>query len=172
MARGEKTMIVCQNCKSQEPDGTIFCSECGTQLLEINTAQTQKFSGSTNELRDAISYAEPVPAQGNSWISLHLLDSGKILPFSDRKEFTMGRLSDNQPIEPDIDLSPYKAFDNGVSRLHAVIRHKEGNVMLVDVGSSNGTYINGVRIQPNTEHPLRHGDIVALGKLKMQIILS
>jgi pSer/pThr/pTyr-binding forkhead associated (FHA) protein len=84
----------------------------------------------------------------------------------------MGRLSDNQPIEPDIDLSPFKAFDNGVSRLHAVIRHKEGNVVLVDVGSSNGTYINGVRIQPNTEHPLRHGDIVALGKLKMQIILS
>jgi len=165
-------MIVCQNCKSQEPDGTIFCSECGSQLTEANGAQTQKFANDSEELREAIAYTGDVPSQGNSWISLHLLDSGKILPFSDRKEFTLGRLSDNQPIEPDLDLSPYKAFDNGVSRLHAVIRHKEDGVVLVDVGSSNGTYINGVRILPNIEHPLRHGDIVALGKLKMQIVLS
>ena len=84
----------------------------------------------------------------------------------------MGRLSENQPIEPDIDLTPFKAFDNGVSRLHAVIRHNEGNIVLVDLGSSNGTYVNGMRIMPNVEQPLRHGDIVALGKLKMQIVLS
>jgi hypothetical protein len=173
MARGENIMIVCQDCKSEQPDGTIFCSECGAQLMETNSAQTQKFASEAEELHDAISYVSAVPSQGNSWISLHLLDSGKILPFSDRKEFTLGRISDNQPIEPDLDLSPYKAFDNGVSRLHAVIRHhKEGAVVLVDVGSSNGTYINGVRILPNVEHPLRHGDIVALGKLKMQIVLS
>jgi hypothetical protein len=165
-------MIVCQNCKSEEPDGTIFCSECGTQLMEIDTVQTQKFSDNAGELREVIPYADGFSTPGNSWISIHLLDSGKILPFSDPKEFTLGRLSDNQPIEPDIDLSPYKAFDNGVSRLHAVIRYKEGDVVIVDVGSSNGTYINGVRILPNIEHPLRHGDIVALGKLKMQIILS
>ncbi len=165
-------MIVCQNCKSQEPDGTIFCSECGTQLMEINSVQTQKFAENADDLHGTASNVNLRIASENSWISLHLLDSGKILPFSDRKEFTLGRLSDNQPIEPDVDLSPFKAFDNGVSRLHAVIRYKDGNVVMVDVGSSNGTYINGIRILPNIEHPLRHGDIVALGKLKMQIILS
>jgi len=165
-------MIICQNCKSQEPDGTIFCSECGTQLTEVNSAQTQKFTPSTKELNDAQAYAKEIPGKGGTWISLHLLESGQILPFSEQTEFTLGRLSDNQPIEPDVDLSPYKAFDNGVSRLHAVIRHSEGNVVLVDLGSSNGSYINGIRIMPNIEHPLRHGDIMALGKLKMQVILS
>jgi hypothetical protein len=165
-------MIVCLNCKSQEPDGTIFCSECGTQLTEVNSAQTQKFTPSTKELRESMEYSSEIPDKGGTWISLHLLDSGQILPFSEKTEFTLGRLSDNQPIEPDIDLSPYKAFDNGVSRLHAVIRHNEGNIVLVDLGSSNGSYINGIRIMPNIEHHLRHGDVVALGKLKMQIILS
>jgi hypothetical protein len=165
-------MIVCQNCKSQEPDGAIFCSECGTQLLQPNSIQTQKFANDLDELQDRTSYANEISQQSGTWISLHLLDSGHILAFSDRSEFTLGRLSDNQPIEPDVDLSPYKAFDNGVSRLHAVIRRNEGNVVLVDLGSSNGTYINGIRIMPNVEHPLRHGDIVALGKLKMQIVLS
>jgi hypothetical protein len=165
-------MIVCQNCKSQEPDGTIFCSECGAQLTEVNSAQTQKFTSSTKELRESLEYAKEIPGKGGTWISLHLLDSGQILPFSEQTEFSLGRLSDNQPIEPDVDLSPYKAFDNGVSRLHAVIRQNEGNVVLVDLGSSNGSYINGIRILPNIEHPLRHGDIVALGKLKIQVILS
>ena len=165
-------MIVCQNCKSQEPDGTIFCSECGTQLTDTGIAQTQKFTSNTKELVEAVAYPNEITGQSGTWISLHLLESGQILPFSDRKEFTLGRLSDNQPIEPDVDLTPYKAFDNGVSRLHAVMRHNDGNVVLVDLGSSNGSYVNGIRIMPNIEHPLRHGDIVALGKLKMQIILS
>jgi hypothetical protein len=165
-------MIICQNCKSQEPDGTIFCSECGTHLTEVNSVQTQKFTPNTKELRESMQYNQEVPGKIGAWISLHLLESGQILPFTEQVEFTLGRLSENQPIEPDVDLSPYKAFDNGVSRLHAVIRHNEGNIVLVDLGSSNGSYVNGIRILPNTEHPLRHGDIVALGKLKMQVILS
>jgi pSer/pThr/pTyr-binding forkhead associated (FHA) protein len=56
--------------------------------------------------------------------------------------------------------------------LHAIIRHNQGNTIIVDLGSSNGTYVNGTRIMPNIEQPLRHGDIVALGKLKMQIVLA
>ena len=164
-------MIVCQNCKSQEPDGTIFCSECGAQLLQTNSAQTQKFTD-TDELKDGPQYVNVLSKPSDTWISLHLLDSGHILSFSERPEFTLGRLSENQPIEPDVDLSPYKAFDNGVSRLHAVVKNTAGSVILIDLGSSNGTYINGIRIMPNVEHPLRHGDIVALGKLKMQIVLS
>lgn len=163
-------MIICPNCKNQEADGSIFCSECGTQLIQYTLGETQRFNTATSELGKGS--APDVVAQGPAWISLHLLDSGQILPVSDRTEFTMGRVSENQPIMPDVDLSPFKAFDNGVSRLHAVIRNNSGNVVIMDLGSSNGTYINGTRIVPNIEQPLRHGDIVALGKLKMQVVLS
>ena len=44
-------------------------------------------------------------------------------------------------------------------------------VMVMDLGSSNGTYINGRRINPHVEESLSHGDIVALGKLKIQVLL-
>jgi len=111
------------------------------------------------------------PNPNNVWISLHMLDSGQILPISERSEFTMGRISDNQPIMPDIDLSTFKAYDSGVSRLHAVIRRNGGNVIVMDLGSSNGTYVNGTRLMPNMEQPLHHGDVVALGRLKMQVVL-
>ena len=165
-------MITCPNCKSQQADGAIFCSECGAQLIQTDSAQTQKFEADSEELRSAVFYVDDASKQGATWITLHLLETGDLLPISERSEFTLGRLSENQPIEPDIDLTPFKAFDNGVSRLHAVIRRNQGNVVLVDLGSSNGTYVNGSRIMPNIEQPLRHGDIVAFGKLKIQIVLS
>ena len=43
--------------------------------------------------------------------------------------------------------------------------------MIVDLGSSNGTRINGQKIVPNVNYPLKDGDIIALGRIKMQITI-
>lgn len=181
-------MMICPNCKHQEVDGSIFCTECGTQLIRYDEsrehAETQQFSVNKNETTQQMApdleesvltsplKSDTTTGQPNAWISLHMLDSGQILPVAEKTEFTMGRTSDNQPIMPDIDFSAFKAYDNGVSRLHAVIRNNSGRIVIMDLGSSNGTYLNGTRLMPNVEQPLRHGDVVALGKLKMQIVLS
>jgi hypothetical protein len=114
---------------------------------------------------------EPPSSPINSWISLHLMDSGKILPLASRNEFTLGRLSEGQPIMPDIDLTPYQAYASGVSRLHVVIKRESNRVVIMDLGSSNGTYLNGRRLNPHVEETLNHGDVVALGKLKIQVLL-
>ncbi len=52
--------------------------------------------------------------------------------------------------------------NDGVSRFHArVERSKDGVLVLSDLGSSNGTFVNGRRLkQPQT---LRHGDRVRFG---------
>jgi hypothetical protein len=163
-------MIKCPNCKHEEADGAIFCSECGTQLVKSENITTQKIDAHSDNL--VTGPMQEIPDYSNAWISLHILDSGQILPVAERNEFTIGRISDNQPIMPDIDLSAFKAYDNGVSRLHAVIRRNSGNVIIMDLGSSNGTYVNGIRMLPNVEQSLHHGDVVALGKLKMQVVLS
>ena len=76
------------------------------------------------------------------------MDSGKILPLASRNEFTLGRLSEGQPIMPDIDLTPYQAYASGVSRLHAVVKRDASRVMVMDLGSSNGTYIKWAPSQP------------------------
>jgi pSer/pThr/pTyr-binding forkhead associated (FHA) protein len=164
-------MIICPNCKHEEIEGAIFCSECGTQLVRSDAGTTQQIASEDADKIPTSPLDSGLPNPNNVWISLHMLDSGQILPISERNEFTMGRISDSQPIMPDIDLSSFKAYDNGVSRLHAVIRRNSGSVIVMDLGSSNGTYVNGARLVPNLEQPLRHGDIVALGKLKMQVVL-
>ncbi len=50
--------------------------------------------------------------------------------------------------------------DPGVSRHHAEVINNNGNCTLHDLGSTNGTYVNGSSI---TEHALREGDRISLG---------
>ncbi|MCI0552321.1 MAG: FHA domain-containing protein [Anaerolineae bacterium] len=166
-------MIICSNCQYKNVSGAVFCAECGAQLDGVETLVTQAITDEQidEELKKKSPRPEPVSAPSNSWISLHLMDSGKILPLASRNEFTLGRLSEGQPIMPDIDLTPYQAYASGVSRLHAVVKRDNNRVAVMDLGSSNGTYVNGRRLNPHTEEPLSHGDIVALGKLKIQILL-
>lgn len=134
---------------------------------KINTAEAPKESISKTDR------IQPPPSMSlQSWISLHLIESGQILPLADRTEFTLGRSAEGQPIVPDVDLSPYNAYANGVSRLHAAIKLVKNQVVVVDLGSSNGTYLNGVRLSPYVETPIAHGDLIYLGKLKMQVLID
>ena len=166
-------MITCKNCQHKNVPGTLFCSECGAQLDGVETLNTQSITQEeiAKDLKKRSAAMEPPSSPANSWISLHLMDSGKILPLASRSEFTMGRLSEGQPIMPDIDLTPYQAYASGVSRLHAVVKRDGNRTIVMDLGSSNGTYLNGRRLNPHMEEELRHGDVIALGKLKIQVLL-
>ena len=166
-------MIICPNCRHENGDDALFCAECGEQLDGVETIVTQAITDEqiAEEIRKKAPRPEADSVPANSWLSLHLMDSGKILPLASRNEFTLGRLSEGQPIMPDIDLTPYQAYASGVSRLHAVVKRDGNRVVVMDLGSSNGTYLNGRRLNPHMEEMLNHGDIVALGKLKIQILL-
>lgn len=169
-------MIVCSNCKHTNMAGTLFCSECGAALGVGDSITTQNIkSEQINEVQHNGKKGKhpttPLTAALNNWVTLHLLDTGQVMPLSERNEFTLGRISEGQPVMPDIDLAPYRAYANGVSRLHAVIKRDASHVMLMDLGSANGTFVNGKRLKPNVEQNLNNGDVVALGKLKIQILL-
>ncbi len=166
-------MITCPNCKHESIDGAIFCPECGAHLVQIDTRTTQTIQ--TNGMSSAKSAQQIIqtPAiTSKAWGTLHLIDSGQLITLDQRKEYTLGRVNEGQPITPDIDLNPYRAFENGVSRLHAAIKQLENRTIIIDLGSSNGTYLNGIRLSPHVETPLQNGDMIALGKLKMQILLA
>lgn len=69
---------------------------------------------------------------------------------------SIGRASDN-----DLLLA-----DNTVSSHHARIFTYLESSYIEDLGSTNGTYLNGKRIQ---KHTLHVGDIIQLGKLELKI---
>ncbi|MCG3138116.1 MAG: Adaptive-response sensory-kinase SasA [Phycisphaerae bacterium] len=51
--------------------------------------------------------------------------------------------------------------DHSISRRHAQLNLENGQWMLVDLKSANGTYVNGVRIIHPT--PMKHGDQIRMG---------
>lgn len=71
--------------------------------------------------------------------------------------------------EPDVSLSDYNAAKRGVSRRHMAIRRKGSLIYIVDVGSTNGTYLNGRRLQRNEERILRDGDEIHLSHLLIRV---
>lgn len=51
--------------------------------------------------------------------------------------------------------------DPNVSRRHAELRRVDGTVLICDLGSTNGTQVNGVRVR---EQPLANGDRITIGR--------
>jgi hypothetical protein len=167
-------MIVCQNCLHKEMLGAMFCSECGAQLIYATGVPTSGIYQTTSNLRPSeVSLKEPPPPISfpDALVSLNIISTGDILPLAGQEEITLGRVSEGQPMVPDIDLTPYKAYEAGVSRMHASIRMVEDQVLITDLGSANGTRVNGMQITPHIPYPVKHGDILTLGKFKIQILL-
>jgi len=54
--------------------------------------------------------------------------------------------------------------DTRVSRHHAQLRYRARRFWLSDIGSTNGTYINGEQV---AEQALRDGDTISLGGLEL-----
>jgi pSer/pThr/pTyr-binding forkhead associated (FHA) protein len=81
----------------------------------------------------------------------------------------LGRADSSSTQVPDLDLTPYGALEKGVSRMHAAIHRSEDTLTLVDMGSVNGTHLNGQRLIPEQPRVLRDGDEIRLGKLVAHI---
>ena len=169
-------MITCPSCKNEEFSGALFCSKCGTQIiLSQDDYPTNVIQGEVieefNELK-APTFPKPPSDASDSRVAIHILEDGNIIHIHGRNEFTFGRSTEGQTIIPDIDLSTFKAYEAGVSRLHANLNIQGIDVSIQDLGSANGTRINEDRIEPLTEYDLKHGDIVSLGRLRVQVLIQ
>ncbi len=88
----------------------------------------------------------------------------------DKHKYVIGRLDGAN--HPDVDLTPFKGAKKGVSRNHAEIMLAENRqVLLLDLDSTNGTWINGEKIAPREPTPIHNGDLISLGKLVIQALI-
>ena len=93
--------------------------------------------------------AEAAEAVHHGELLVHEADSVCRVPL-DKEMVTVGRLP-----ESDVTIQ-----DKGVSRRHAHIRTKDGRSTLTDLGSTNGTKLNGQQVQ---SRPLSDGDRITVG---------
>ncbi|MDF1499486.1 MAG: FHA domain-containing protein [Anaerolineales bacterium] len=129
---------------------------------------------SKDRMREEAKTTRPTPPgpelSSGALIGLRIISTGEIISLIGRDNYTLGRSIDGQAILPDVDLSRFDAYDFGLSRMHAELRIDEQEPHIVDLESANGTIVNGKRILPNQPEPLEHGDIIQLGRLRMQVI--
>jgi CRP-like cAMP-binding protein len=92
--------------------------------------------------------------------------------FSNGDETTIGRADPVTGILPDIDLTAVDT-NRSVSRRHAkIIRSNEEYVVLEEVGTVNGTYVNEQRIPTGVPVGLHNGDLVKIGLVSMKAVFD
>lgn len=80
----------------------------------------------------------------------------------------VGRRVEGDPTEYAIDLGPFGGYQSGVSRKHALITRQEGGLYIEDLGSTNGTRINGFQLTIKRKYRLRDGDEVEFARMRTQ----
>ena len=157
-------MIFCAKCGTQNYLGRFYCSECGARLSQEAGDDTRTLR--REDVLAAFERRAPAAAQ------VTLLFNAQRLPLSGPATVSLGRADTTQAVRPDVDLNPFGAFDLGVSRLHASLELAPGAVTVTDLGSANGTYLNGQRLIPYQPYLLRHNDRLAFARLEGVVLLG
>ncbi|MFN2576643.1 MAG: FHA domain-containing protein [Pyrinomonadaceae bacterium] len=91
------------------------------------------------------------------------VSAGKKFALSSQ-ESQIGRWDADGGVFPDVDLDSDDP-EAKVSRRHARISVRDGNYLIEDLGSTNGTFVNrGRRLAPGDRCPLKDGDEIIVGK--------
>lgn len=95
------------------------------------------------------------------------INSGLSFPLADSRDTTVGRIDPVTGIHPDVDLTPVDG-KRSISRRHARVRREEDGsyAVIEDVGTMNGTFVNGVRLVAGRATPVTNGDTVVFGTIQ------
>jgi hypothetical protein len=164
-------MITCAVCRHRELEGELFCSECGARLAPAwaETIPTASFVD-TARLRTDVPRpaAEAITRLKLGQLALTIDGQPQPVILEGRAEYILGREGHEQ-IVPDLNLNPYHGREKGVSRVHAALRCDKGQVLLIDLGSTNGTRLNGRTLTAHQAARVESGAEIRLGKLALRI---
>lgn len=106
------------------------------------------------------------PSLGSPNAVLIIFESSpKTLQFDLIDNVTIGRRSETGQ-QPDIDVAPFGGFPAGVSRLHTRLHRVDKNIIIEDLASRNGTFLDDVQVKPGELIPIRNGQSFRMGALR------
>ena len=150
--------VFCNQCGHRNPPGSNFCSSCGG-ALEHPAGEDTTITFLPNESAGEVADEELTVSLDEASGDLGVLvvkrgpNAGSRFALEDDVVHA-GRHPESELFLDDIT----------VSRRHAEFVRQGGTVVVRDVGSLNGTYVNRERID---ETPLANGDEVQIGKFKL-----
>jgi predicted ATPase len=164
--------VVCRDCGQHNQPGSLYCEKCHAPLLElyhILRLRTEVVTGQAYS--DADSGWGTASFPPGSMFVIQLEDSSEVYQIrtAEINELVIGRYDPFSGSIPEIDMNPFGGLEKGVSRRHAFITRQENSLHIVDLGSTNGTYLNGQKLTPRQPRAIRDGDEVRIAKLPLFI---
>lgn len=167
-------MIQCPECRSMIPDDSVFCDQCGKELKWCPECKKPKrgtecplcgsdlvpgrkyFSAASGDVAaapeskhqpTAAAAVRPAALVGNGW----------------RLMLQQGEFGRAGGIWPELASCPY------VSGRHGIITDTPPVWKISDRGSTNGTFLNGIKLNPNQQYDLKKGDRVRIATLDFTV---
>lgn len=166
-------MIICNNCKSQQLDGSIFCADCGASMVPARRHETTASLGQGLAVEipaTPVTIPAPPPSEPSGpQLTFVVMNSGRRLTLDVQDDLLIGRKDEARGIFPDVDLGNDGGYDSGVSRRHAILSFKDGVFRIEDLNSANGTFINGRKLAPQAPTALTHGDELKCAMLLIRV---
>jgi FHA domain len=178
----------CPDCSTpHEADSGNFCEICGFNFLTgakggdplsnfpppIRSGVNTTATAPTQPPNPPANPSNPAPNAVSHWQAVVSIDPSLATPSSPpaptqapiilelaQPTNLIGRTSIARAIHPEISLD----LDDAVSSRHAILTiHRDGSLILRDIGSSNGTLVNGKEVAVMADISIASGDEITLG---------
>lgn len=145
--------IICEECGHKNATNRRKCDKCGASLSGIPISPVNSQNSRPQSAQSSASKATQTNYAIQQKVYLVSVDGGLSLELG-VGEIILGRLHTGA------DYLQYKSY---VGRMHAKITRISDGIYIEDLHSSNGTFINGQRLEAGMARPLCTGDIIGLG---------
>jgi pSer/pThr/pTyr-binding forkhead associated (FHA) protein len=149
--------VYCPECGFQNPEAANYCARCGALLVKEEPSDETTLAFTPEDEEEATSTLEDVGVKGPALV----VRSGggrageTFVPSGERT--TIGR-------SPECDIF---LDDVTVSRQHSLLIEKDGEFVIQDEGSLNGTFLNRRRIESAR---VADGDEIQIGKYRLTFL--
>jgi len=160
----------CPFCQERNQADAAICEFCGKPLKSVPEAEpsTKDVTGDTKSFienfKETIEQVNrQAPAEG---IAIYLLDLTHPIEVCLEDEFVIGRITEATK-EKVVDLTLYNAFNLGVSRRHLMVRRAGDGYEVIDLNSTNGTWVNEQRLMLQQPFTINSGSQIRLGNMRI-----
>jgi hypothetical protein len=162
------TAKTCPACHKENSGDASICAFCGSPLVSLLPSRTTE---PVPEVSIPVKHPDHVLQLTKLYANIvvfTVLGQEQPILVKGSTKMILGRYSPGE-VNPSVDLTPYNANLLGVSRQHAVITRTDNTYLLHDQDSTNGTWLNEVKLVPHKAYPLRSGDLIRLGQLALYV---
>jgi hypothetical protein len=131
---GEVIMQICPHCGTENLEGMLYCQQCGVALGPVPL--------STRQLPDDTGRGGTDQLGTDNVVILQIENDETPILVQLRSEVIFGRVTEQSDTTTYINLTPYGADEQGVSRRHARLLRDGKSVYLMDLNSTNSALLN------------------------------